>query len=132
MKVVRKKPTAVDLAAIANIKEDKAAHILKSPALFFSVFEDKELAGVLWGIGDGVTWLLVGIFVAPAHQRKGIGNALRMKWINHVESKTKGRGRIYGFVPSRGKPFWDNPAIKPPESEVGRYETRFRKIQGSA
>ena len=132
MKVAEKKPTVATFARLAQLDEGQAAHILKSDALFFTAYDGKKLAGVLWGIGDGVVWLLVGIYVAPPYQRQGIGNALRQVWITHVEASTKGHGRIYGFIPARGKPFWDNPAIKPPEPELGRYETRYRKITGSA
>ena len=132
MKVAKRKPTVAEFARVANMNKDKAAHILKSDAAFFTAHQGKELAGVLWGVGDGTTWLMVGIFVAPSHQRQGLGNALRSVWIAHVEANTKGQGRIYGFVPARGKAFWDNPAIKPPEAEMGRYQTRYRKIAGSA
>lgn len=132
MKVAKSKPTVANFAQVVNMDKDQAAHILKSDAIFFTAHQGKELAGVLWGVGDGVTWLMVGIFVAPSYQRQGIGNALRSIWIAHVEANTKGHGRIYGFVPARGKAFWDNPVIKPPESEMGRHQTRYRKIQGHA
>ena len=128
MNITTTKPTAADLARVAGKTPERAAHILLSDAQYVCAYDNDKLVGVAWFVGDGVTWLVLGIHVSVSYQKKGVGLALREAYIHECEKQTRGKGRIYGFVNEKTKPFWEKLSGF---QIMGRHYTGYYNIRGS-
>jgi GNAT superfamily N-acetyltransferase len=102
-------PKAEDLARLVpHWNETRAQHAVDAGARFVCGYDGDRLIGVLWYVGDGFTWVVLGIYTIRGQQGEGIGTALRLHVIKEYENKTMGKGAVYGWF-ERGKDgFWNS------------------------
>lgn len=122
-------PTVKRFAALAQLDEAVAKHIIDSGTKFVCSYNGKDLEGVLWYVGTGTTWWTTGIRVIDHARGSDIGTKLRMRMIAECEKVTLGKGTIYGVYPRKTEPFWKS--IKDTRTNA-KLVVGERKIVGKA
>ncbi len=123
-------PRAQEFADLnRRITKGEATHIINSGTHFVCHYTDNKLTGVLWFVGTGKEWWLVGIAVAKEVRRERVGMQVREAMITWCEEHTMGKGQTVGFYDRGRTPFWDKMLGT---HTYGNMAVGMRKLDGKA
>lgn len=127
-------PTLDDLDSVSHLSRSVLEIILSNEPHWMCAYDeatseetpwDAPLVGVAWYVGDGHTWIWLGIRVVNSYQNQGIGTQLVDAVIADVKEKTRGKGKLWAFWGSPNDPI---SATSPPVIKKGF--AGFRNIGG--
>ncbi len=124
------RPSVGEVAALVGADRAQWVEVLKNAEVFVTARDNGELVALSYAHGDGKTWFVPLLFVAPEHRGNRVGVDVRKTVIEECQKRTVGIGRIYGLISEKNKAFWESDNLPGMVSEPRGF-TGVRIIEGT-